>query len=141
MLENERAKLVWNFEFKLRKTTTTRRPDLTIEDKETKKIWVFDMACLQQQHLETIRLEIFTNYRQLAFEMRERRVGYNVRVVHFIIGALGGGMSQMAKDFKMIYESNGIIQKTFCEVQKTILMDSEAMVRKVLSGLIQDTVE
>ena len=98
MLENERAKLVWDFEFKLRKTTTTRRPDLTIEDKETKKIWIFDMACLQQQNLETIRLEIFTNYRQLAFEMRERRVGYNVRVVHFIIGALGGEMSQMAKD-------------------------------------------
>ena len=34
VLENERGKLVWDFEFKLRKTTTARRPDLILEDKE-----------------------------------------------------------------------------------------------------------
>ena len=79
--------------------------------------------------------------------MRERRVGYNVKVVPSIIGALGGGMSQMVQDLKMILENNDIIQKTihidnhnaFCEMQKTILMDSENMVRKVIAGLIQDT--
>jgi len=32
-LENGQAKLVWDFEFKLRKTTTARRSDLAIEDK------------------------------------------------------------------------------------------------------------
>ena len=37
VLENERGKLVWDFEFHLRKTTTTRRPDLTLEDKAKKK--------------------------------------------------------------------------------------------------------
>ena len=35
---NERGKLVWDFEFRLRKTTTARRPDLTHEDKAKKKI-------------------------------------------------------------------------------------------------------
>ena len=34
VLENARAKLVWDFEFNLRKTTTARRPDLILEDKE-----------------------------------------------------------------------------------------------------------
>ena len=33
-LENSRAKLVWDFEYHLRKATTYRRPDLTLEDKE-----------------------------------------------------------------------------------------------------------
>ena len=34
ILENARAKLVWDFEFNQRKTTTARRPDLILEDKE-----------------------------------------------------------------------------------------------------------
>ena len=48
VLENNRAKLVWHFEFNLRKTTTSRRPDLVLEDKERNKIWICDMACPQQ---------------------------------------------------------------------------------------------
>ena len=34
VLENGKAKLIWDFEFHLRKTTTARRPDLILEDKE-----------------------------------------------------------------------------------------------------------
>ena len=59
-------------------------------------------------------------------------------VVPLIIDALGGGMRQIPKDLGMIFENNDIKQKTICEMQKTTLMDSETMVRKVLSGLIQD---
>ena len=38
VLENDRGKLIWDFEFNLRKTTTARRPDLILEDKKMKKI-------------------------------------------------------------------------------------------------------
>ena len=48
VLENARAKLVWDFEFNLRKTTTARRPDLILEDKEKKYIWICGMACPQE---------------------------------------------------------------------------------------------
>ena len=34
VLENARAKLVWDFEFNLWEMTTARRPDLILEDKE-----------------------------------------------------------------------------------------------------------
>ena len=40
VLENVKAKLVWDFEFNLQKTNTSRRPDLILEDKESKKIWI-----------------------------------------------------------------------------------------------------
>ena len=99
------------------------------------------MAYPQQQNIATKLLEKLAKYRQLASETRERCAGYNVMVVPLIIGALGGGMRQIAKDMGMIFESNNTIQKTICEIQKTILMDSETIVRKVLSGLIQDTDE
>ena len=40
VLENSQEKLVWDFEFKLRKTTTPRRPDLMHEEKQMKTIWI-----------------------------------------------------------------------------------------------------
>ena len=50
VLENGKAKLIWGFEFYLRKTTTARRPDLILEGKEEKRIWICDMACSQQHY-------------------------------------------------------------------------------------------
>ena len=44
-LENSKAKLVWDFEFNLWKTATSGRPDLMHEKKQTKTIWICDMAC------------------------------------------------------------------------------------------------
>ena len=48
VLENDKAKLMWDFEFDLRKTTSARRPDLILELKIDKKIWICDMACPQR---------------------------------------------------------------------------------------------
>ena len=138
VFENDKGKLVWDFEFNLRKTTTARRPDLILEDKEKKKIWICDMACPQQRNIETKKIEKLTKYKQLAFEMRERRPDYVVMVAPLIIGALGGGMRQVAKDAGMIFENNDVTKKTNCEMQKTVLIDSETTARKVLPGLIQE---
>ena len=46
------------------KTTTVRWPDLTLEDKAKKQIWICDMACPQQGNIEAKRLEKLTKYRQ-----------------------------------------------------------------------------
>ena len=66
------------------------------------------MACPQQQNIATKRLRKLTKYRQLAFETRERRTGYNVMVVPLIIGALGGGMRQIAKDLVHVQNFGGV---------------------------------
>ena len=86
VFENHKAKLVWDFEFHLQKTTTARRPDLFLELKEDKKIWICDMACPQQNNIETKRIEKMTKYRQLAFETRERWPSYDVYVLPVVIG-------------------------------------------------------
>ena len=64
VLGNERGKLVWNFEFHLRKTTTAARPDLTLEDKSKKVIRICNMAYSQQWKIEAKRSEKLTKYRQ-----------------------------------------------------------------------------
>ena len=71
VLENDKAKLVWDFGFHLRKTTTAKRQDLILELKTDKKIWICDMACLLQNNIGAKRTENSTKYRQLALQTRE----------------------------------------------------------------------
>ena len=136
-MENDKGKLVWDFEFHIRKTAAARWSDLILEDKEKKKIWICDMACPQQRNIQAKQLDKLTKYRQLAYETRERRGGYEIMVVPLVIGALGGGVKQIFSDMGKIFEDKNILNRTICEMQKTVLMDSETTSRKVLSGLIQ----
>ena len=125
----------------LRKATTSRRPDLVLDDKERKKIWICDMACPQQANIAAKRNEKVTKYRQLAFELRERRPGYNITIVPVVIGALGGGIKEVLHDVERVFsehsEPEQLAEITVAEMQKTMLIDSESMFRKVLSGLVQ----
>ena len=43
--ENMKGKLVWDFEYKLRQSSSARRPDLKPEDNKTKRIRICNMAC------------------------------------------------------------------------------------------------
>ena len=99
---------MWDFEFHLRKTAMARRPDLTLEDKAKKKIWICDMTCPQQRNIEAKRLEKLTKYRQLAYESRERHPEYEMMVAPLVIGALGGGIRQIMVDMGKFLE-----KKTF----------------------------
>ena len=128
----------WDFEFHLCKTTTVRRPDLTLEDKAKKKNWICDIPCPQQRNIQTKRLEKLTRYKQLAYESRERQPEYEIIIVPLVIGALGGGIRQIMVDMGKIFENKDFLKRTICEMQKTVLMDSETTSRKVLSGLVQE---
>ena len=141
VLENDKAKLVWDFQFNLRKTETARRPDLILELKNEKQIRICDMACPMQQNIDTKRTDKLTRYRQLAFEMRERRPRYTVTIVPVIIGALGGGMKKTTNELTKLLAKHELAVKTAAEMQKTILMDSETLLRKVLSGIVQSDKE
>ena len=137
VLENNKAKLVWDFEFHQRKTTTARRPDLILKLKTDKEIWICDVACPQQNNIGAKRTEKLTKYRQLAFETRELRPGYKIYVVPVVVGALVGGIKVLKVDLKKIFDDNELLNEVVAIMQKTILMDSESIVRRVTSGLIQ----
>ena len=138
VLEKERGKLVCDFGFHLRKTTTTRRPDLTLEDKAKKKIWICDMASPQQRNIEAKRLEKLTKYRQLAYETREKQPEYEIIVVLLVTGALVDNIRQIMIDMGKFFENKDLLKETICDMQKTVLIDSETTSRSVLSGLVQE---
>ena len=136
-LENNKVKLVWDFEFHLRKTTIARRPDLILELKTDKKIWICDMAYPQQNNIGAKRTEKLRKYRQLAFETRERHPGYKIYVVLVVDGTLGGGIKVLKVDLKKIFDNNELLEEVVAVMQKTVLMDSESIVQRVMSGLTQ----
>ena len=136
-LENAHAKLMWDFEFNLKKTTTPRGPNSTLEDKEKKILWICDMACPQENNIVTKRDEKRTKYRQLAFELRERRADYKIYVILVVIGALSGSIKEAIHEVKEILKQDDLSEKIVGEMQRTVLMGSETIIWKNFSGLVQ----
>ena len=71
-------------------------------------------------------------------ETRERRPVYEIYVVPVAVGALGGGIKALKVDLKKIFNNNELFEEVVAVIQKSILiMDSESIVQRVMSGLIQ----
>ena len=124
VLENSQVKLVGDFEFNSRKTTISRRPDLMLEEKQTKIIWICNMACPQENDIEKKRLEERTSYKQLAFEIRERRPGFKVSVVSQVTSAFGRSVKEILKELENMFEKDDLCEKILEEMQMTTLMDT-----------------
>ena len=66
-------------------------------------IWICDMAYPQEINIVEKRNEKQIKYRQLAFELSERYVEYNIVVVPLVIGALGGGVKETIQQIERIF--------------------------------------
>ena len=95
------------------------------------------MTCPQENNIEKKRLKKRTNYRQLAFKIRERRPGFIVKVVPLVISLFGGGITEILKELENMSEKDDLCERIVVEMQKKILMDSKTIIRKVLLGLVQ----
>ena len=69
--------------------------------------------------------------------MRERHPGYVVTVIPIEVGALGGELKKGISELSKLTMKQEIVMRTVSEMQKTILMNSESTVWKVMSGLVQ----
>ena len=68
--------------------------------------------------------------------MRERREQYRVMVVPLVIECLGGGIKQLTKDIKVLFKPEDV-NSIYSEMLKAVLWESETILSKVTSGLIQ----
>ena len=98
------------------------------------------MACPQENNIVIKRDEKRTKYRQLAFELRERTAEYKIYAKPVVIGALGGGIKEAIHEVKKIFKQDDLSEKIVGEMQRTILMDGETIIRKILSELVQTDV-
>ena len=95
------------------------------------------MACPQENNIVTKRDEKRAKYRQLAFELRERRADYKIYVIPVVIGALSGSIKEAIHEVKEILKQDDLSEKIVGEMQRTVLMGSETIIWKNFSGLVQ----
>ena len=124
--------MTWDFEYQIRKEYTARRSDVTMEYKDQKRIQLVDMACPSEKNVNEKMNEKRQKYmyQQLAFEIRERRPGYKVE-----IGCMGGGAGVMKGQVRKILISSNV-EQTCREMLRTTVMESESIVRKVISNIV-----
>ena len=68
-------------------------------------------------------------------------MGYIVTIAHVIIGTLGSDMKKTLNELMKLLTKQELVVKTAAEMYKTILMESETLLTKVLSGLVQIDIE
>ena len=136
VIERGGRKLLWDWEYRMRTTCIARRPDLTLEDNEKNEIYIVDLACPSENNRANRRLEIFQKYQQIFFELRKRRSSYKIQFIPAVIGCLGGGVGQLEEDLCQLIQDSNERSRIVSEMQKTVLWESETIVRKVFSGLI-----
>ena len=136
VIQRNGYKLLWDWEHRMKTTNTVKRPDMMLEDESKKMICIVDMACPYESNIHEKRIEKLRKYQQLAFELRERREQYRVTVVPLVIGCLGGGIKQLTKDIKVLFKQEDV-NNILSKMQKVVLWESETILRKITSGLIQ----
>ena len=136
VIENDKVKMIWDFEYRMRKESTARRPDVTIEHKDRRLIQLIDMACPSEKNIKEKMNEKRHKYQQLAFEVRERRPGYRVEVIPVVIGCMGGGAGMMRSQVGKILMTGGDVDRVCREMLRMTVMETESILRKVISGIV-----
>ena len=54
-----------------------------------------------------------------------------------VINVFGGAVKDILKELENMFEKDDLYERIVAEMQKTIFLDSETIIRKVLSGLVQ----
>ena len=116
------------------KTTIARRPDLTLEDAEECIIWIVDMACPAEANIAEKRKENCKNTNSLHLKFAR---GMLASIVPFLVGCLGGGMKKLEEQIKKLIKGKSRQKWVVREIQKIVLMESEAILKKIMSGVVQ----
>ena len=124
--ENDRCKLLWDFDVQTDHVIQARRPDVIVIDKEKKECKIIDFAMPYDSRVNAKEVEKIEKYQDLAREV-QKLWNMRTKVIPMIIGALGTTPKKLSKRL----EDLGI-ETRIVELQKTAIIHSARILRKVL---------
>ena len=124
--ENDRCKLLWDFDVQTDHVIQARRPDVIVIDKEKKECKIIDFAMPHDSRVNAKEVEKIEKYQDLAREV-QKLWNMRTKVIPIIIGALGTTPKKLSKRL----EDLGI-ETQIAELQKTAIIYSAKILRKVL---------
>ena len=129
MVESENFKILWNFTVQCDRKIEARRPDIVFIDKKEREVVIIDVAILGDDRVKDKELEKLEKYQLLKDEIAKVWRMRKVIVVPVVIGALGA----VSVNFKEYMRQIGGVNVRLEIIQKTALLGSAKILRKVLS--------
>ncbi|XP_062816932.1 uncharacterized protein LOC134293409 [Anolis carolinensis] len=126
VLENEHAKILWDFRIQTDKVLEHNTPDMTVVEK--KKVWIIDVAIPGDSRIDEKQQEKLSRYQDLKIEL-QRLWQKPVQVVPVVMGTLGA----VPKDLSQHLETIDIDKITICQLQKATLLGSARIIRKYIT--------
>jgi hypothetical protein len=133
--ENEKCLVVWNKRIPTHTKVEHRWPDLRIEDKEKKTIWIVDMACPSDGAVKSKEEQKRLNYQELAYDLRTQRQGWRIEIVPLVVGVTGALHNIKQEVAKVILDERKIA-RCVTTMQKTTVIGSLQMIHRIETQLV-----
>ena len=125
VLQNNEAKILWDFKIQTDKHLTHNIPNITVVEK--KQVWLVDVAISGDSRIRQKEVEKNTKYQDLKIEV-ERLWERKATVVSVVIGALGAIPREQTKHLNTL----GLDKITPSQLQKAALLGTAHILRKYL---------
>ena len=129
VVDTERCLIMWDKAVITDMPVAANRPDIVVTDKSCKHTVLIDVSCPCDSNIALKEAEKLTKYRLLQDEIH-RMWGTTVDIIPIIIGALGLVKQGQVEILKKLPKGTHC---SFTEIQKTAILGSLAIIRKVLS--------
>ena len=126
VMENENAKILWDFNVQTDRVIEHRRPDIILIKKETNECFIIDVACPGDHNIGMKQFEKIDKYSQLQVEI-SRLWNKRTMTIPIVIGALGSIPHKLRH-----YLSKLEIECNVSVLQKSVLLGTAGILRKHL---------
>ena len=128
VVENENAKVLWDYGIRTDRVIRAHRPDLTLIDKTEKKVSLIDVAVPWDSRVEEKEKEKMEKYQDLRIEV-QRLWDMPVEVIPIIIGALGTIPRSLGRNLTKLEAkvAPGLMQKS-------VLLETAHIIRRVMDS-------
>jgi hypothetical protein len=133
--ENEKVMVAWNMRIPTHAHVEHRWPDLRIEDKTKKAIYLVDMSCPNDSNVRSKEQEKLQNYIQLDLELRQQRPQWKIFICPIIMGTMGA-FNSIEDEVHKILEDRMLARRCSEEIQKTTVMSSTQMIHRIKTKLV-----
>ena len=117
---------MWGFSIQTGHVIEARRPDLVVVDKKRRTCKIIDSAIPGDSRIEVEEKEKIEKYQDVRREL-EKIWNVRVKITPLVVGSLGS----IPKKFGSRLKETGIAAEII-EVQKTVLLGTTRILRKVL---------
>ena len=128
VLENERYKLLYDFNIFTDHLIQARRPDLVYVNKLTRKTYLIDIACVMDHNVLAKEKEKVDKYLSLMIELQSLW-NTTVEVVPIIFGALGSLSDNIFTNLSLLQ----VTDINAYQLQKTVLLRTATILRRHLA--------